>query len=664
MVKKSIRAKLMLLLTTFAVIPVILIAMILLLKTEKIMLMLNEKDIAHTKTTVNYYFNQKLSDGLILARMYTENPEIKGAFVSGNREKLNEVTAPCFEKEKKERDISVFEFGDSTGKVFFRGHNPSKYGDDKSDNAAIKEALKGNEVTGFEFGKSGLAARAFTPIKNNDQVIGSFQIGYNLNDALLKDISVIISGDISFYEKDLLVKSSSQSEQTKIGNQSHKEVFEYLKAHDSYQKVMPNGMLEIYIPIYDSSKTETIGMIGLTKDISYMKNLEQEIILLSVVSIIILLALSIISAYGFSNNIVIPIKEMQKTLEALSQYNLAIERSQYTDKILKRTDEIGIIAGSIVKMRANFVKLIKVVCSASTEVAVSTEALTARSQQLAASANGVAKTIEEIAVGASTQAKEAEQGVHNISILSRLIEQDQKFRTNLNQCADEVDKLKDEGLEALAELTQKTTESSQAADSVYDTILKTEECVQKIERASQMIKRIAKQTNLLAINASIEATKVTGGNHGFTVVAEEVKKLAEEANRFADEIFEVIEDLMSKTNASITMMKKADTITASQSASVSYTAVKFEGIAEAIERMKETIEGLNQASTTMENKKEEIVCSIESLSAISEQNAGGSKEAAVSVENQTDSIEEIASASEKLANLAETLRSSVARFEF
>ncbi len=377
----------------------------------------------------------------------------------------------------------------------------------------------------------------------------------------------------------------------------------------------------------------------------------------------IVIMIGIASALIIGSFISKPITYLSGYVDRLARYDLTNEGDQSIKKHSNRSDEIGVIAVSLSVMRDNFVELVKQILDTSGQVAATSEELTSTSQQVAIAADEVARAVEEMAIGATDQAKETEHGATNVNQLSDLITQDLHFIKELNSAANQVNTLKEEGIEVLSDLVNKTKASEKATNDIHDVILETSQSAIKIENASQMIKNIANQTNLLALNAAIEAARAGEAGRGFAVVADEIRKLAEQSNSFTDEIVTIIQELSGKTEQSVVTIKEVESIISSQAKSVDSTNEKFEGISTAIEGMKMVMEGLNKASHEMEIKKEDMVTIIESLSAISEENAASTEQTSASVEEQTAAIQEIAEASEELALLAESMQKVVSKFE-
>ncbi len=387
------------------------------------------------------------------------------------------------------------------------------------------------------------------------------------------------------------------------------------------------------------------------------------ILLITAIGLAGILVLIVFTWY-VSGMIANPIRELSQVIDRLSKYDLSFDENSKAIKYIKRKDEIGLITNALAEMQKNLISLIKGIADISQQVAASSEELTATSQQSATAANEVARTIEEIANGAGDQAKNTEEGAGHISELGQLIEKDQRYVNNLNITANEVSMLKDEGLESLKDLVEKTNINNKASEDIHATIINTNESAKKIENASQMIRSIAEQTNLLALNAAIEAARAGETGRGFAVVAEEIRKLSEQSNAFTSEIYEVIKELTGKTQHAVETMEEVGKLFVSQAKSVDKSNEKFEGIAAAIEKMKIVIANINESGQEMENKKNQIIGIIENLSAISEENAAGTQEASASIEEQTSSIEEIANASESLAKLAEEMQESISRFKY
>lgn len=383
-------------------------------------------------------------------------------------------------------------------------------------------------------------------------------------------------------------------------------------------------------------------------------------IMLILITIVIVLVIALLVAKNITN----PIVNLSKVIERLSQYDLQFREDDKSIKYSNRKDEIGIMTKSLINMQKNLISLIKDVSNTSHQVAASSQELTATSQQASTAAEEVAKTVEEIAAGANEQAKNTEEGVININALGQIIEEDQKHIKDLNVSTVEVDKLKNEGMEILNTLVKNTNINNEASKEIYDIIINTNESAEKIESASQMIMNIAEQTNLLALNAAIEAARAGEAGKGFVVVAEEIRKLAEQSNEFTEEIVNIIEDLISKTRYAVEAIRQVNKTTKIQGENVEQTNEKFKGIDNAIEKMKKIIKNITTSGKEMELKKEEIIGTIENLSAISEENAAGTEEASASVEEQTASMEEIAKSSEELAKIAQDMQQGISRFKY
>jgi len=332
------------------------------------------------------------------------------------------------------------------------------------------------------------------------------------------------------------------------------------------------------------------------------------------------------------------------------------------ERLLKSNDEIGDIAEAIGNMQNSMRHIVSQVMDKSSQVAASSEELTATSQQAASASEEVARAIEEIANGANSQAKDTENTAENVNIMGSLMEQDAHYLKELNEAANLIEKEKEEGFKILGVLINKTNESTKSAREVYEIIMSNNESAEKIDTASTMIQSIADQTNLLALNAAIEAARAGEAGRGFSVVAEEIRKLAEQSNNFTSDIKEVINELKSKSQSAVDTMNIVQNTIMDQTSSVKDTEGKFEAIASAIDSVNTIIEKLNSSSVQLMENKNLIISLTENLSAISEENAAGTEEASASMEEQSATIQEIANSGESLASIAEELQSLVAKF--
>jgi len=376
---------------------------------------------------------------------------------------------------------------------------------------------------------------------------------------------------------------------------------------------------------------------------------------------LILLVLGIVIAYIIGSSTTKPIISIAKFAEKIADLNV---KEDVPKKLLHRKDEIGSLAKTFQFVNDNLREFIIKILGTSQQVASSSEELTAISNQSATSADEVARTIEEIAKSANEQAKDTENGVLKTDELNKIIEEDLKDMEEINTVMERLIILKDDGVENIKSLIDKTKQSDEAIKTIYTSTVETNESAEKISEASKLIENIAEQTNLLALNAAIEAARAGDAGRGFAIVAEEIRKLAEQSTNSVHEINAMLQRLQEKSQNAVDIMQGILTIIKEQVESVQVTESKFHSISGEVEDVKTIVNRSMASAKKMDKQKTELSDIMQSLAAIAEENAASSEEAAASVEEQTASMEEIHNASITLARLAEELQEGITKFKY
>ena len=377
----------------------------------------------------------------------------------------------------------------------------------------------------------------------------------------------------------------------------------------------------------------------------------------------VFVVIGIISSSLLSISISRPIVSVSKKLNELANYDFTGKNDTLT-QYSGRKDEIGLINKGLLTMQEHLLSLIKGVSDVSNRVAESSGEVRTATHQIVAMSDQTTVSINEIAKGAYEQAKDTEQGSSYMYNLSEIMVNDSKNRELLNDTAVHVDKIKEEGSKTVEILLEKTKITNAATGEIQKVISETQESSQKIQIASQMIEKITQQTNLLALNASIEAARAGEAGKGFAVVAEEIGKLAEQSSSFTQQINNVIKELAQKIEFTVNTIDEVNKTILNQTEIVGETKDKFDGIADALGKMKSVIETLNTSGVEMENKKNEMVHILGNLSAISEENAAATEETLATFESQNTSISRIADVSMELDLLAQNIKENLSKFKY
>ena len=386
--------------------------------------------------------------------------------------------------------------------------------------------------------------------------------------------------------------------------------------------------------------------------------IKNNIIIIGLIGLLVI-GLLVFTLYRSSKEILTALNSMKADTEMMANGDFSLDAPE---EFQAREDEFGEIARANMNMKKSIRNILRDVITRAEVVAAHSEELTAITHQSELAADEMATVIEEIAHTSTLQAEDVENGSNAMGELNREMELNKLNIERLNHSTREVNTLKDEGLELIGDLVDKTEEVREAIQKIGVVIDDTNASAANIAKAIEMLQSISKQTNLLALNAAIEAARAGESGRGFAVVAEEIRKLAEDSNSFTGEIKLIVNDLTSKSLEAVETMDQVEEIINSQGSSVDRTNAKFEGISLSLEEIQEVISRVNKSNEDMAAQEERLTNLIESLAAVAEENAAGTEEAAASVEEQKAVMTEINNASEELAKVAEELNSAASVF--
>ncbi|MDE7274457.1 MAG: hypothetical protein K2N95_15625 [Lachnospiraceae bacterium] len=360
--------------------------------------------------------------------------------------------------------------------------------------------------------------------------------------------------------------------------------------------------------------------------------------------------------------LVMPLKKTVTEIRRIAHYDLTEGGMAKVRAMTTRKDEIGSISRNTVLMFDNLRTIVRQIEQSSTALSSNAGTLADQTMQLRRSSDEISTTMNDLSNAAMSQAGDTTTSANEVAKLDALIVNNLSDTENLRSNADEMDRVKNNGLAAIKDLIEKTARSRESVAIVREAMQQNNEQAQKIEATSQKINDIADQTNLLSLNAAIEAARAGEAGRGFAVVAEEIRGLAEETNNLTNEIGVIIQELLEKTADATQNMEHMEKIFEEQERSVGDTKENFIQIEQCLESVQASVGTLYESSSNMTGSKEIIVEMIEGISATSQENAAGSEEVLAAVETQDSVIADITGMTQNLSAVAEELMEQAHKF--
>ena len=263
--------------------------------------------------------------------------------------------------------------------------------------------------------------------------------------------------------------------------------------------------------------------------------------------------------------------------------------------------------------------------------------------------------VEEIAKGSTDQAGQTSKASGSIASIGVALDQNADDIQGLNGAVQEMNNYAEQAYNALKELLNASQKTSKEVTVLKEETNNTNISAQKINKAVSLIQDIAQQTNLLSLNASIEAARAGDSGRGFAVVAEEIRNLSEGSSKGAEQISAIVSQLIHDSNISVERMDSVERNVEEQMGQLDGLNNTFTGLGREIGKVSGATENISEQMKNVTMMKDEISSIVEQLAAISQENAASTEETSASMQDLSNAIDECMAGTDTLLNLSDEL---------
>ncbi|MCR6111810.1 methyl-accepting chemotaxis protein [Bacillus sp. A301a_S52] len=345
------------------------------------------------------------------------------------------------------------------------------------------------------------------------------------------------------------------------------------------------------------------------------------------------------------------------TLTQISEGNLQVEMLDD-----QSDNEIGKMAKAVNKMVTQLKTLLGKVDDMSRQLAASSQQLTASVNESSYASEQITSSVQEVTGGAEKQAEFAHENKDVVKEMSVNIASYTEHIQKVNQTSETSVVSAKEGEQMIQDSIDQMKNIREMTDNMSMSVTRLAQKSNEIGTILGMITGIAEQTNLLALNAAIEAARAGEQGKGFAVVADEVRKLAEQTTSASGDVQGLIETIQNEIESSAMAMTEGYMSVEDGEKMVNNAGTAFNEISGAISAMREQLSTIASGMQTMERDTGKMLTTADQSSDLSKSSVDAMQSVAAATEEQHATLEEINASSEQLANMSESLRKAVQQF--
>ena len=406
------------------------------------------------------------------------------------------------------------------------------------------------------------------------------------------------------------------------------------------------------------------GMVGLlATGIFALTALDMEFDMLRPIAVFGAIAMVICAVPGslawravFKRRVLEPLRDLGGVLVEAGHGDLTVRATAPHD------DEIGLLvyeSNGLISSLSDIA--IQLRTSAESVTSMATQ-LSASSQEISASSMEISSSVQQVAHGAELQSRKVEETSSAIESISDAV-------TQIADRAMEASRTSDAAAQHALQGEQSNDQAMAKINEALDAIITLSHSVENLGKRSNeighivdVITTIADQTNLLSLNAAIEAARAGESGRGFSVVAEEVRKLAEGSGKAAEQIGELIKEVQAETSTALKYMQIGTTEVRLGAEVVNQSGEALRQITDAVTKTAELAQDIAETTSRQAKRAGEIDRAMHDIAAVVEENAASAQETAAATEQQTACMEEITSSAQDLADMAHQLEDSAMQF--
>jgi methyl-accepting chemotaxis protein len=407
---------------------------------------------------------------------------------------------------------------------------------------------------------------------------------------------------------------------------------------------------------FDTNKLSGLKVVG-SMNLSEVSDASYPILISMIIVIAIFLVVGAVISILLTLSITRPLNRLVTLTEQVSEGDLTHEFE------VKSTDELGSLGIAFNKMMVSLRNLIQHVGEKSDLLASSSEELMASSEQNNMATEQVAHSIQEVASGTDMQTSKLREGNEIIRGMSDGMHQIKLNSQTVATTSSEAAEVVLTGEQAIQMSIEQMNNINGTVKNLGKVIHTLGERSNEISQIADVISTIAGQTNLLALNAAIEAARAGEHGKGFAVVADEVRKLAEQSSQSTETIRQLIASIQSDTKHAVDSMEIGTKEVEKGIEVVHHAGTSFEQIQHFVDSVSTQIQEIAASIDEMAQGAEQVVETVGIIEEVAIKTQAQSQDVSAATEEQLASMQEIAASATSLANMAEELQDSIKRFK-